>query len=433
MRSTCASVVLLIAACNDPTPTSPAPDMALVASSCSDGLRNGNESDVDCGGSCGATCAISQTCNSASDCASLHCSSGHCAGPRLSFAPPVTYQTGHNPIALVAGDLDGDLAPDLLVANYDDQNVTVLRNDRSGRFHTWATVATGAQPWALALGDLDGDNNLDAVVGRNAPALDVLMGRGDATFSPKSELGMDTMTRQPVIALLDADPIPVIFVPAGSPTTKRIHRVTRAKDGTLLDAAAFGDGLSDPDGLAAGDIDGDGLTDLAVADVNGDVAVFHRDGHGSFQQTNLAGGYGPNIVRIADLGHPSDGRGDIIFTNWNATADRAVIAVVDIAAPTPPPLRAYPVGTHPEGLAVADFDGDGILDIAVDGLDDQAVTVYLGVGDGTFVTPGYRFEGGVQPTDLVAADLDGNGLTDLAFCNHDIGDWVTVLLNTSSR
>ncbi|HEY1250583.1 MAG TPA: FG-GAP-like repeat-containing protein [Thermoanaerobaculia bacterium] len=69
-----------------------------------------------------------------------------------------------------------------------------------------------------------------------------------------------------------------------------------------------------------------------------------------------------------------------------------------------------PVGTGPEGVAVADFNGDEIPDIAVTG-DGFAVVVFLGVGDGTFV-PQAQIDGSGQS--IVSADFDGDGAMDLA-------------------
>jgi hypothetical protein len=52
---------------------------AVVAVSCTDGLRNGSESDVDCGGSCSTKCGNGRACEVASDCVSKSCGNGSCA------------------------------------------------------------------------------------------------------------------------------------------------------------------------------------------------------------------------------------------------------------------------------------------------------------------------------------------------------------------
>jgi hypothetical protein len=56
---------------------SPSPPPGALASSCSDGIKNGNETDVDCGGSC-LPCANDQRCATQADCASSFCVNSTC-------------------------------------------------------------------------------------------------------------------------------------------------------------------------------------------------------------------------------------------------------------------------------------------------------------------------------------------------------------------
>src|SRR5262249_52495146 len=75
---------------------------------------------------------------------------------------------------------------------------------------------------------------------------------------------------------------------------------------------------------------------------------------------------------------------------------------------------ARPVGP---GLgAVADLNGDGILDLA--GTRNGRVGLLLGNGDGTFQDAG-RFAAGAEPQALTAGDFNGDGLLDLAVVNHN--------------
>jgi hypothetical protein len=53
----------------------------VCVSHCHDGVRNGDESDVDCGGSCGSTCETGQRCNGSFDCKSNSCVSAACRAP----------------------------------------------------------------------------------------------------------------------------------------------------------------------------------------------------------------------------------------------------------------------------------------------------------------------------------------------------------------
>jgi hypothetical protein len=65
--------------CSNPTPK--CSNQKCVSASCGDGMKNGDETDTDCGGSCGATCKTNQTCGGAKDCESGVCTNNKCAGP----------------------------------------------------------------------------------------------------------------------------------------------------------------------------------------------------------------------------------------------------------------------------------------------------------------------------------------------------------------
>ena len=82
MRTACLAVALLAAACTD-TPPAMAPDMAActgdcLTARCADGVHDGDEADVDCGGSC-SPCAIGKLCLVATDCSTGFCSATTCA------------------------------------------------------------------------------------------------------------------------------------------------------------------------------------------------------------------------------------------------------------------------------------------------------------------------------------------------------------------
>ena len=74
---------------------------------------------------------------------------------------------------------DADFLPDLIVANWSADNITVLRgmSSSSGSFGLLGSFPAGDAPSKPALADLDGDGMLDAVVAsRGADSIAVLMG-----------------------------------------------------------------------------------------------------------------------------------------------------------------------------------------------------------------------------------------------------------------
>jgi hypothetical protein len=88
--------------------------------------------------------------------------------------------------------------------------------------------------------------------------------------------------------------------------------------------------------------------------------------------------------------------------------------------------RDFGTAPGPSSVAVGDFNGDGILDLAVSNLLAGTISVLLGNGDGSF-QPRTDFPAGDNPFSIVADDFNGDGNLDLAVTNNN-GTTVTVLL-----
>lgn len=89
------------------------------------------------------------------------------------------------------------------------------------------------------------------------------------------------------------------------------------------------------------------------------------------------------------------------------------------------PRQAFAAGASPGSVAAADFDGDGVLDLAVSN-GAFSLSVLLGNGDGTFQSP-QAFTTGINPNSIVAGDFDGDGVTDLVTADQG-GSTLSVLL-----
>jgi FG-GAP-like repeat/Abnormal spindle-like microcephaly-assoc'd, ASPM-SPD-2-Hydin/FG-GAP repeat len=107
-----------------------------------------------------------------------------------------------------------------------------------------------------------------------------------------------------------------------------------------------------------------------------------------------------------------------------------VLAAIPLASAQFETRGSLVANQTPYSIAVADFNQDGILDLAVAsaGSSTDTVTILLGNGDGTFRHEA-SYTVGVAPTSIVAADFNGDGVLDLAVANS-LSDYVTILLGT---
>src|SRR5262249_13822246 len=182
-----------------------------------------------------------------------------------------------------------------------------------------------------------------------------------------------------------------------------------------------------PFGIAAGDFNGDGIPDLVVSDggttpsTGQSLSVLLGNGDGTLQPPRMFR-IGPDPctcsargVAVADFN--GDGRLDIAVADGGSTVD-ILFGNGDGTFRTP--VR-YPVGAAaPASIVVADFNRDGKPDIAVDG-----VFVLLNRGDGTFSTNVYGSNG--TETSLAAIDLKGDGVLDIVAVEQ--GGGLSVLMN----
>jgi hypothetical protein len=181
-----------------------------------------------------------------------------------------------------------------------------------------------------------------------------------------------------------------------------------------------------PRSVAVGDLNGDGNTDLAVANSNGDgVSVLLGNGDGTFApKTDYGTGIGtkPYWVAVGDLDGDDDA--DLV------TADSGTNQVSVLLGNGDGSFAAhvdYPVGDTPQSVAVGDLDGNGSSDLAVanSAFGEDSVSVLLGNGDGTFRLKTDYATGG-RPQSVAVGDVNGDHKLDLA--TADLGNTLSVLI-----
>jgi hypothetical protein len=236
------------------------------------------------------------------------------------------------------------------------------------------------------------------------------------------------------------DGVARFFVQVISPVSQALVQVTAPKVEVpvLFLLQRIDVGLS-PFSVVVADLDDDGFLDLVTANASSDnVSVLLGRGDGTFKAAQffpVGKGKSPRSVAVADLNH--DGFLDLMTANASSNDVSVLLGRGNDSHGdvTFAPAQPFPVGNGPFSVAVADLDGDKILDLvtANAGPDDEArdkkpsnVSVLLGRGDGTFKAAQF-FPVGAGPRSVAVADLNHDGRLDLVTANAGSND-VSVLL-----
>lgn len=190
-------------------------------------------------------------------------------------------------------------------------------------------------------------------------------------------------------------------------------------------------GGNGPRWVSVADVNHDGNPDILVTNADsGTVTVLLGDGSGKFRQapgSPFAAGGEPNDLAIADMN--GDGNLDLVIPN-HQTPYITILLGDGKGRFAPAPGSPFDVHSfpHPHGVAVADFDGDGNLDVMTDSWGHNQIELLTGDGKGGLRLPGRFFSTGRRPYErLRSADFNRDGHPDIVTTNLD-DDAVGVLL-----
>ena len=304
---------------------------------------------------------------------------------------PITVGTA--PFAIAVGDFNGDGIQDLAVANSGSSSVTILLGKGDGTFTAAAAPpGTFAGPSAILAADFNGDGKLDlAVLNGGNNTVTILLGNGNGTFTVPD---------------------------AATPTTG-----------------------SNPLAFVAGDFNGDGKVDIAVANYRSNtVTILLGNGDGSFTATDATPATGSFPAAIVAGDFNKDGKLDLAVDNQcgaggGCTAGSVTILLGDGTGNFTPTAASPTTGSGPLSMAVADFNSDGNLDLAIPSdcgssgtcTTNGAVTILFGDGTGNFTAGATMPATGLRPYGIVVGDFNGDGKPDLATANND-SNTVSILL-----
>lgn len=347
-------------------------------------------------------------------------------------------------------DVDGDGVEDLVEFDSVDMGLRLARGLGVGAFELASGAPTPGFPLAGAQGDFDGDGidevavvcvaslafsqltlgDLTDFMGAFAGGNAVLAVFGyDAGVGGLAQVG-ESVLPGAALSLASArlgQLQDTILVPLPSERALELYRIGPMGLMPVAQLATVGEfGQGTPVSALALDVDGDGDDDLLVGETDfqgdgpGSVSVFRALEPGVFEplpdySLGLAAPSLPLLVRVADL--DADAAEDVVALDVREGAD--AVQIYESSGGSLSNGAAIVVGDRCSGAAVADFDGDGSLEMALAVLDASEVRVFS-LSDYEALAPGLPLDLGPLPRGMAAIDLDSDGFPDLA-AHHATG------------
>jgi hypothetical protein len=342
------------------------------------------------------------------------------------FASPVLTPVSQSlyGATFTAGDLNGDSVPDLVVTN---GGLLLLLSDpqNPGKFQRQISIATAETATGVAIADVNGDGVPDLITceGTTAPQglaglVEIFLGipnsPGHFATPAQYKLSSGRVSGAIRVADLNRDGIPDIAVLTSPLLQVTIFEGNPNQPGTFVQTGQVGGGLDTSDSgygqvqLQIADLNNDGLPDLLTGVGSVNVVLNNSDSPGAFLSANKIGT--GSFVVTADFN--GDGIPDIAYADVGN-----VVTVLLSVAGQPGTFQSavtYSAGNGITGLVAGDFNRDGHSDLAVANATDTTISVLTndGTHPGQFL-PQVVYPTAASPTYLATADMNGDGFPDL--------------------
>ncbi len=300
-----------------------------------------------------------------------------------NFATGVAYPAemiGGAPRNIVVGDLTGDGRAEVVVGNIQQSTISLYYNLGDGRLQPASgnPLAVNCQPAAMALYDMNADNQADLVIACTNPnEVHVLLNHGaqngfaaPSILSYLQSTGTGTPPNPHVIAVgeLNGDNIPDIAI--GTDNDLRILNSPQLGSTNYVVSIPITNRVT---GVSIGDVDGNGVPDVAALVNNAEVHVFEYATGGTYNQIVAYQNVGTNgrgtTQGLGEADFLKNGRSDLLVTLPNPSEVELVVSQAETGNVAQPLAASYqfPMGLNVSDFcfAVGDVSGDGLADVVL--------------------------------------------------------------------
>ena len=331
-----------------------------------------------------------------------------------------TYTTGSSahPQAIGLGHFTDKIQLDIIVANNGLGNVGFLQGHPNAIFPSQETFSTGVLsfPTSIAIADFNRDSQLDIVVANSlAGNVGILYGYGKGNFSRQKIFPTGLGSPPQAVSTGDFNNDKKLDIAVAYAGRSGVSTMLRYSSTVLTKKADYFTGESSyPHAVAVGDFNKDGWSDFVTVNRgSGSISVFLGLGNATFSEpaTYEVGKGSPSYSLV--VGHfNNDTHLDIVVSHFWTDAISILLGLGNGTFSNP---KTYPTdaGCSPIGVAKGDFDNDHHLDVAVAcNFADSNIGVFLGRGDGTFSYMA-RYSTGTGAYSIYVAVADFNNDTHL--------------------
>ncbi|CAF1433358.1 unnamed protein product [Adineta steineri] len=343
-----------------------------------------------------------------------------------TFASPTTFSTGNNsgPKLFTFAELNGDNLVDIVVADYDANNIRILYGYGNGSFSLESTLPTGnnSAPRDVTTVDIDKDGHLDIVCANyNGGSVGIFFGYGKGNFSTQKlySLGNGSYPYSVIVSDLNNDGQSDIIVPNSG--IGNVVILSGYDNGTFTSQQTYPTkGLSNPHTIAVGDVNNDNRLDVIVVNYwSNNVEIFLGFSNGTFSSNaSYKTGTSSNPYSVA-VGHFNDDKWlDIVVANYGSNSIGIFLGYGNATFSS---QTTYSTGnsSQPYAVAIADFNNDKRLDIVVANYGTNNLGIFYGNGNGTFSSQQTMSTGPFSsPRYVVVGDFNNDSRWDIAVINY---------------